>query len=59
MTRAFRNPIGTICRTGQRCPESGIWESQDRPSTTAPYAVGNVFAPHNGIAVNWKLIQFA
>ncbi|KAB0728005.1 hypothetical protein F7O93_36770, partial [Pseudomonas aeruginosa] len=40
-------PIGTTGRTGERCPESGVWRSQDVPSTTAPIAKGNVFPPHN------------
>lgn len=52
-------PIGTTAKTGERCPESGVWQSQDNPSTTAPIAYGNVMPPHNGKAVAWKLIQYA
>lgn len=54
-----RKPLGTIAHTGENCPESGVWESQDRPSTTAPISVGNKMPPHNGKAVAWKLIQYA
>ena len=54
-----RKPLGTTARTGERCPESGVWQSQDNPPTTAPIAVGNVMPPHNGKAVTWKLIRYA
>ncbi len=54
-----RHPVGTTARTGERCPESGIWKSQDVPSTTAPIAKGNVMPPHNGRAVTWQLTQHA
>ena len=52
-------PIGTTAKTGEKCPESGIWKSEDSPSTTAPIAKGNVMPPHNGKAVVWRLIQHA
>jgi hypothetical protein len=51
--------VGRVAHTGQRCPESGVWKSQDSPSTTAPIAVHNVMPPHNGRGVDWKLIQAA
>jgi len=51
--------VGTTARTGEKCPESGVWQSQDTPSTKAPIAKGNVMPPHNGKAVTWKLIQLA
>jgi hypothetical protein len=52
-------PIGTTAKTGETCPESGVWESQDNGPTTAPIAVGNRMPPHNGKAVTWKLIRYA
>jgi hypothetical protein len=54
-----RRPIGTKARTGEKCPESGVWKSQDNPSTTAPIAKGNTMPPHNDKAVTWVLIQYA
>lgn len=51
--------VGRTARTNEKCPESGIWESQDFPSTTAPIAVGNNMPPHNQRSVTWKLIQLA
>jgi len=60
-TTAFKNkaPIGTRAKTGEKCPESGVWKSEDYPSTTAPIAKGNTMPPHNGKAVTWVLIQYA
>ena len=54
-----RIPLGTRARTGTKCPESGVWESDDNPSTTAPIAKNNVMPPHNGKAVDWILRQYA
>ena len=52
-------PLGTTARTGERCPESGVWQPQTTPSTTAPIAVGNIMPPYRGNAVTWKLIRYA
>jgi len=54
-----RKPLGTTARTGETCPESGVWEAQPTPSTTAPIAKGNRMPPYDGKAVTWKLIQYA
>lgn len=54
-----RKPLGTLAKTGEKCPESGDWESQDSPSTTAPIAETNIMPPHNNKAVTWKLIRYA
>jgi hypothetical protein len=55
----MRSPLGTTARTGQSCPESGVWKSLDSPSTTAPIAKGNTMPPHNGKAVDWRLTAYA
>ncbi len=52
-------PIGTTARTGETCPESGVWQSVSTPSTTAPIAKGNRMPPYNGAAVTWKLVRYA
>ena len=52
-------PIGTTGRTGERCPESGVWEVVGTPSTTAPIAKHNVFPPYGGRAVTWRLVRYA
>jgi hypothetical protein len=57
--RGAKWPLGTMRKTGESCPESGVWESQDYPSTTAPISVGNILPPHRQKSVVWKLIQYA
>ena len=52
-------PIGTRCKTGEVCPESGVWQVVGTPSTTAPIAKGNRMPPYEGKAVTWELIQYA
>lgn len=54
-----RKAIGTTARTGETCPESGVWQVTSTPSTTAPIAKGNRMPPYNGAAVTWKLIRYA
>jgi hypothetical protein len=57
--RMSKLPIGTTAKTGEKCPESGIWEVQGQPSTTAPIAIHNTFPPYQDKAVVWKLIRYA
>jgi hypothetical protein len=59
MTTLTKRPIGTRARTGETCPESGVWKVEGSPSTTAPIAKGNRFPPYDGRAVVWILIQYA
>ncbi|UJP41059.1 hypothetical protein [Cellulomonas palmilytica] len=51
--------IGTTARTGETCPESGVWQAVGTPSTTAPIAKGNTMPPYAAAAVTWKLIRKA
>tara|TARA_B100000949_G_scaffold151112_1_gene132746 strand:- start:5560 stop:5733 length:174 start_codon:yes stop_codon:yes gene_type:complete len=55
----MKKPIGTTAKTGEKCPESGVWKVNSTPSTTAPISKGNVMPPYNNRAVIWKLIQHA
>lgn len=59
MTTTSRAPLGTLARTGERCPESGVWKVVGTPTTTAPIAKHNVMPPYSGKAVTWQLIQYA
>lgn len=52
-------PVGTTAKTGEVCPESGVWKVLGIPSTTAPIAKGNRMPPYNGAAVTWMLTQLA
>jgi len=55
----MRAPIGTRARTGENCPESGVWKVVGAPSTTAPIAKGNRMPPYNNQAATWELTQHA
>lgn len=52
-------PIGTTAKTGENCPESGVWKVVGANSTTAPIAKGNRMPPYDGKAVIWQLTQYA
>lgn len=54
-----KKPIGTTAKTGEKCPESGVWEVVGVPSTTAPIAEGNTMPPYKGNAVTWRLKSYA
>lgn len=53
------SPIGTTAKTGQNCPESGVWVVVGTPSTTAPIAKGNRMPPYRDQAVTWRLQSYA
>jgi hypothetical protein len=55
----MKKPIGITASTGEKCPESGVWQVVGYPTTTAPIALGNTMPPYNGKGVTWKLIQYA
>jgi hypothetical protein len=54
-----KKPIGTTARTGEKCPESGVWKVEGTPTTTAPIAEGNTMPPYGNKGVTWRLIQYA
>lgn len=54
----MKSPIGTTGKTGEKCPESGVWAPQGS-STTAPIAKGNTFPPYAGKSVIWVLKKYA
>ena len=51
--------VGRTAKTGETCPESGVWKVVGSPSTTAPIAKGNRMPPYDGKAVTWTLISLA
>ncbi len=51
--------LNATSRTGQKCPESGVWKVVGTPTTTAPIAKGNTMPPYRGNAVTWKLKAYA
>lgn len=59
MSTRSRVPLGTTAKTGQTCPESGVWEVVGTPTTSAPIAAGNRMPPYNGMSVTWRLSRYA
>lgn len=55
----MKKPIGTTAKTGEICPESGVWAVVGAPSTTAPIAQGDKMPPYGGNPVTWKLVRYA
>jgi hypothetical protein len=51
-------PIGTQAKTGENCPESGVWRVSG-DTATAPIAKGNRMPPYSGNAVTWILVEYA
>ena len=52
-------PVGTTAKTGEICPESGVWQVVSIPTTTAPIAKGDRMPPYSGKAVTWRLTRLA
>ena len=55
----LKKPLGTTARTGETCPESGVWSVVAAKSTTAPIAKGNRMPPYGDKAVTWRLDRHA
>lgn len=53
-----RTPIGTTARTGEKCPESGVWKAIGY-SETAPISEGDTMPPYKGQSVTWRLVRYA
>lgn len=49
--------VGAKVRTGQRCPESGLWRVEDTPSATLPIAIHDLMPPYRDRAVTWELVR--
>ena len=54
----FKKPLGTIARTGESCPEDGIWKTQEKPTTSIQF-IKNIKMPGiQGRPMIWKLVQY-
>ena len=59
LSSTSRVPLGTTGRTGEKCPESGVWQAIANPGGEIPLSKGETFPPHNNQAVTWKLVRYA
>ncbi|MCL1665796.1 hypothetical protein [Elizabethkingia ursingii] len=48
-----------ICKSGTRCPESGMWQNIDFFTTTILMTKGHKMPEYCGKKVSWKLIYKA
>lgn len=55
LRKSTAHPASITAKTGETCPESGMWTAVGTPSTTAPIAKGDPMPPHGGKAVKWRL----
>ena len=51
-------PIGTIARTGDRCPESGSWTVVTQNPVVAAILAGQIMPRYLGQTVTWRLIRY-
>jgi hypothetical protein len=54
-----RELIGTTARTGEQCPESGLWKLADTPAVLIRFAKGETLPPYDGRPVIWQLARYA
>jgi hypothetical protein len=56
----LKEPLGSIARTGEVCPESGMWKTKKEPPTsTMPFNKGVKMPHYEGRAIIWKLVSYA
>lgn len=58
-SREHAAPLGKLARTGDPCPESGVWKPLTGKGAAVPIALGNRMPPHQGMSTMWKLVQRA
>lgn len=49
-------PPGATVKTGELCPQSGLWQVAGKPSFTAEMAKGHVVPPCGGKTVVWQFL---
>ncbi|MDP2849323.1 MAG: hypothetical protein Q8O35_14210 [Humidesulfovibrio sp.] len=50
-------PHGTTAKSGEDCPESGLWEVVGHPESAAELFRGNIMPPWCGKSVTWRLVR--
>lgn len=54
----MKTQLGTLAKTGERCPETGIWEVQDCQSLTFIINKGSIIPPYKGNEVYWQFKDY-
>ena len=55
----FKKPLGTIARTGELCPEDGIWKTDKKPTTSIQYKKDLKMPAIEGKPMIWKLVSYS
>lgn len=55
----MKKPIGITAKSGEICPESGVWKVQGYPSAIMPIGQGKLMPSHDGHGVQWELLSYA
>jgi hypothetical protein len=50
--------LGSLCESGEKCPESGIWSTIGVPKRTISILKGNIMPPVGAKSVKWKLMDY-
>ena len=56
---SLKKPFGTKVRSGELCPESGIWRSVTTPSKSTSIAQGRTMPQYRARNIHWKLIRYS
>ena len=53
--KLMKTQLGSITKTGERCPASGLWKVLENPSIEIQVYEGNLIPPYKGRSVSWEL----
>jgi hypothetical protein len=49
-------PPGATAKTGDLCPQSGLWQVSGQPQVTTRIPEGHVMPPCHGKTVTWQFL---
>lgn len=53
--KIMKTQVGSITKTGERCPASGLWKVLEDQSVEIQVYEGNLMPPYKGRSVSWEL----
>lgn len=59
ISSSLRKPLGIFARSGEKCPETGIWMSATTPSKTLKKSEGTIMPMFMSSNVKWKLVRYS
>lgn len=58
-SRRHAAQVGQLAKTGEPCPESGLWQPLNSRSAAMAFSLGHQMPPHQKKPVVWRLVQRA